>query len=119
MMNIKDFANEVAAMATGYTTEVRDIVKNNDNMLTGITFRKGDDSICPTVYVNSYFKKYCDGIMSLDEAAHDIEKVAEDAFSNTPFSLDADGIGDIVMNYSKIVTINFICTVGVRVKMID
>lgn len=100
-MNIYEFANEVAAMATGYTAEVHDVVKNNDTILTGISFRKDESDIAPTVYINKYFQMYSAGELSMEDAVASIEKAVEDAYRNAPIPMTADSIAELVTNYDN------------------
>lgn len=41
-------------------------VKNNDQMLTGISIRKVDENIVPNIYLDGYFEAYQNGDMSVE-----------------------------------------------------
>lgn len=41
-----------------YEVELHKIMKNNGIVFDGITIRKGDESVSPNIYLNSYFESY-------------------------------------------------------------
>ncbi|MBR3736039.1 MAG: hypothetical protein IKN07_09160, partial [Lachnospiraceae bacterium] len=56
--NIKDFLPEKYADAE---VDLQEIMKNNDEKLTGLVIRTEDSNITPTIYLNQYFKEYENG----------------------------------------------------------
>lgn len=52
--------------------------KNNGLVLTGLIVRNIDSVVTPTIYLNSFYEKYCDG-MELEEV---LERIAELRVSN-------------------------------------
>lgn len=61
--NVKDFAEVMKEMLEermGMDTsiEVRDVSKNNGQVLTGLTIREKDVNASPTIYVEDFFERY-------------------------------------------------------------
>lgn len=78
-MNYKIFKEEVCTMIAqkvGNECEVslKAIRKNNDVVLDGLTIRKENDSISPTIYLNYYYKSYLTG-ESLKQIVTEIMKL--------------------------------------------
>ena len=64
---IREYLPETFAEAS---VELKTVIKNNDLKLTGITIRREESNICPTIYLEQYFKAY--------EAGEEMDKILED-----------------------------------------
>ena len=49
-----------------YTVELREVQKNNGVVLQGLTIRKGEDNVTPTIYLNSFWEAYEGGVTFAD-----------------------------------------------------
>ena len=45
-----------------YTVELREVQKNNGVLLQGLTIRKGQDNVTPTIYLNAFWEAYEGGV---------------------------------------------------------
>ena len=52
---IREYLPETFAEAS---VELKTVIKNNDLKLTGITIRREESNICPTIYLEQYYKAY-------------------------------------------------------------
>ena len=85
--NIKDFLPEKYADAE---VDLQEVMKNNDEKLTGLVIRTEDSNITPTIYLNQYFKEYENG-----EALDDLMKgVADMQVSHDGKEFDVSRITD-------------------------
>lgn len=64
---IREYLPETFAKAS---VELKTVIKNNDLKLTGLTIRREESNICPTIYLEQYFKAY--------EAGKEMDKILED-----------------------------------------
>jgi hypothetical protein len=58
-------------LGPSYSVTIRDIVKNNDTHLDGLTIQSPQCNLSPTIYLNNYFKQYEEGT-SMSEICHNI-----------------------------------------------
>lgn len=49
-----------------YTVELREVQKNNGVVLQGLTIRKEEDNVTPTIYLNSFWEAYEGGVTFAD-----------------------------------------------------
>ncbi len=83
MMNYEDFCNTVAEEIREYlpeeydgaSIELKQVVKNNDNVLTGISITKPGQNICPNIYLDRAYKKYADEDVPMEEILEELVKV--------------------------------------------
>ena len=69
------------------TPQVHKVDKNNGTQLTGLTLR-GESTVCPNIYLESYYNLYKDG-MSIGETLEEISEVFQREMKNLPgFSLE-------------------------------
>ena len=61
--------NEVG---TGFDVTVNKVTKNNNLVLDGLVIKATTSNIAPTIYLNSYFDKFSDGVMDLDDVVESI-----------------------------------------------
>lgn len=61
----------------GYRVEVRDVVKNNNRHLTGLSILKVGSNMAPTIYLEEPYEKYSNGV-SLEQICKDIIHMCED-----------------------------------------
>lgn len=69
MKDVNEFATFVAEhlfdanqeMANNHQVEVKEVIKNNGLILTGITVKEDGSNIAPTIYLNDAFKHYEEG----------------------------------------------------------
>lgn len=59
-------------VGTGFDVTVNKVTKNNDLVLDGLVIKAADTNIAPTIYLNSYFDKFTDGVMNLDAVVDSI-----------------------------------------------
>lgn len=73
--------------------ELKEVLKNNDQLLTGLTLRRRDRNICPTLYLEPYFEAYEDG--------KDIEEIMEKiATIYAEADADSEGLLEQVQDFS-------------------
>ena len=102
--NFDEFKNEVAAMIKDYlperykdaTVEYKDVVKNNDTVYTGLILRTGEEGICPTLYLETYFEAYEAGA-EMDDV---LTKLAE-TYAAAEGHFDKDEVISFVLNYGE------------------
>lgn len=69
MKDVKEFATYVAEhlfdakpeLKKNHEVEVKEMIKNNSTVLTGLIIKEVDSNIAPTIYMNSGFEMYRDG----------------------------------------------------------
>lgn len=66
---------------TERTVSVRDVTKNNNLKLKGLTILKAGHSIAPTVYLEPYYEEYYQGFCTLDSVLCEIASYYETAES--------------------------------------
>lgn len=98
-MKFEEFANVVVEKIREYlpetfaeaSVELKTVIKNNDLKLTGITIRREESNICPTIYLEQYFKAYESG-EEMDKILADIADVR--VKNDVKDSFDVDRITD-------------------------
>lgn len=81
---IREYLPETFA---GASVELHTVVKNNDLRLTGLTIRRAESNICPTIYLEQFFELYKAG----EEMSKVLEHIAEIRVENdvkTVFNAD-------------------------------
>ena len=86
MMNKEKFTNEIAAkIATilpedfaGAEITVSEHKKNNGLVLTGLTIHKPGSDVSPIIYLDQYYKHYCEKIATMDDILLSIKKILLD-----------------------------------------
>lgn len=81
-MEIKEFAVKVERavrkkLGADYETECREVAKNNGVLLHGLVIRRAEDAIAPTIYLNSFWEAYEEG-MTLSEVVSRILTIYEE-----------------------------------------
>ena len=98
-MKFDEFANVVVEKIRDYLPDtfaeaevkLETVIKNNDLKLTGITIRREGSNICPTIYLEQYFKAYESGA-EMDKI---LGKIADTRMKNDfEESFDADQFKD-------------------------
>lgn len=84
-----------------YEVDSREVLKNNGIKLLGITIKHMDESIVPTIYLESFYAKYKEGTMSLKSVVSTIISLYKDNRKDkVPFSVsnitNFDSIRDII-----------------------
>ena len=78
---IKDY---MSADFANFTVDIREVVKNNDRVFTGLTLRNpeesGKASVSPTLYLEDFFKEY-EGGKSADEILGQMAEIYEGAYN--------------------------------------
>lgn len=82
MMNKEEFTNEIAAkIATilpedfaGAEITVSECNKNNGIVLTGLSVRKPGSDVSSVIYLDQYYKHYCEKIATMDDILLSIKK---------------------------------------------
>ena len=108
MMTFKEFMDEVVAKITNYLPEgykdaevsISEITKNNDTVLHGMTIRRKDERVSPTIYLEPYYNKDYDGT-NLDSVLKSIANVRKKNGGMEAMD-DALSIIDNIANYDKI-----------------
>ncbi len=98
-MKFEEFANVVVEKIREYlpetfaeaSVELKTVIKNNDLKLRGITIRSEESNICPTIYLEQYFRAY--------EAGEEMDKILADIAdvrvkNDVKDSFDVDRITD-------------------------
>ncbi len=93
--SIKDYLPESYGNAT---VELKDVIKNNDTHLTGLTVREEGTSIAPTIYLEDYFKAYETGDKNMDEIMTRIADLYDEA-SRDGISLNAEELVSNITDY--------------------
>jgi len=92
-MTLMEFATEIRDRIKNYLpdeyldaeTEIRKVKKNNGTILVGITVRRRDLNICPTVYLEEMYQRYEEG-MPIEIILHRIVKAVVE--NDNQFSFD-------------------------------
>lgn len=79
-MNKTDFFNSIfdmvkATLSTSgidASVETHEVAKPNGITLTGLIVKDSASNIAPTIYLDDYYKRFCDGLLSLEDAASEI-----------------------------------------------
>ena len=64
-----------------YTVELREVQKNNGVLLQGLTIRRGQDNVTPTIYLNSFWEAYEGGVTFADIIRKIVSIYREDGIS--------------------------------------
>ncbi len=100
--SLKEFADTVVTMLKSelgghYEITSGEVLKNNSVRLFGITIRKANENIAPTIYVNEYYEDFVTG-RSLSDIVRQIIEIyqttSEGRTANCEFSLDYGDIED-------------------------
>ena len=113
MLAFDSFVAEIKNFIKDYLPEeyqdaevtVKEVVKNNDETLTGITIQKVGSIIAPNIYLNSYYDQYQDG-RDMEDILMTIAEVRE---KNEISSFDTDAITNFEVVRDKI-TVHLINT---------
>ncbi len=76
-----------------HTLSLRRVAKNNGVMLDGLSDSQGDGPMAPTVYLNSYYPLYQEGLMSIDEICSEVFSIFRE--HPVPADICAEDISDI------------------------
>lgn len=105
LMNYKIFKEEICnliAQKVGDECEVslKTIRKNNDVVLDGLTLRKENESISPTIYLNYYYKSYLTG-ESINEIVNEIMELYDE--NNKQMDIDTSFFSNYECTKQRIV----------------
>ena len=78
--------------------EIRDVIKNNDTHLSGLTIHSGEDSISPTLYLENFYEAMENGEHSLEGTMLKMAEVYDEAMQND-ITKDAKGLVENITNY--------------------
>lgn len=70
--------NIIRKMGNDYEVILNDVLKNNDTILTGLTIRKNDINIAPTIYLDNYYKMYQEGRYTIYTIVNEIINTFEE-----------------------------------------
>lgn len=94
--DVREFANEIKGrledIFVGADIQVTEAVKNNDNLLIGLTFRNMGDNLSPQVYLNDIYESFLNGKKSIDEITILVQRVFNEQIDKPWISLDADSL---------------------------
>ena len=98
-MNFEEFNNEIVNRIVDYLEEIDvekieliNVIKNNDYKMLGLLIKEKNVSICPTIYLNSYYDDYLRG-KDFEEILKDIAFIRND--KHTIDNCNINDIGDI------------------------
>lgn len=105
-MTFEEFKEEVKENIKDYLpidyqdakVEINDVIKNNDTHLSGLTIRKEDTGIAPTLYLEDFYNQVESGQHSVEGIMLRIADVYEGAVNND-ISKDAKGIVNQITDY--------------------
>lgn len=105
-MTFEEFKEEVKENIKDYLpidyqdakVEINDVIKNNDTHLSGLTIRKEDTGIAPTIYLEDFYNQVESGQHSVEGIMLRIADVYEGAMNND-ISKDAKGIVNQITDY--------------------
>lgn len=105
-MTFEEFKEEVKEKIKDYLlidyqdakVEINDVIKNNDTHLSGLTIRKEDTGIAPTLYLEDFYNQVESGQHSVEGIMLRIADVYEGAMNND-ISKDAKGIVNQITDY--------------------
>lgn len=106
-MNLKAFEelvkeNVSIRLGSRYEVTINKITKNNDTILSGLTIRKGDLNISPTIYLNEYYEGYEKGQYTLYSIVNHIietyKKNKTDKSVDMKFFLDFDSVRPFIVH---------------------
>lgn len=92
VLNFEEFKNEVKENIKDYLpsdyadsiVEIKEVVKTNGQVLSGLNIRKEGQKISPTLYLDNYYAKYAEEEMGIDLILDEIAGVYDEAAKNTP-----------------------------------
>lgn len=95
-MNYEEFRNEVKENIASHLPEkyegadisINEVVKNNDNHLFGLSIRREDSNITPTIYLESFFEEFENG-KPMDEILDKLAEVREEHDMAHDFDLNS------------------------------
>lgn len=94
--DVREFANEIKGrledIYVGADIQVTEAVKNNDNLLIGLTFRNMGESLSPQVYLNDMYESFVNGKRNIDEITLLVQRVFNEQIDKPWISLDADSL---------------------------
>lgn len=79
--------------------ELKDVIKNNDTHLTGLTIKEADTRIAPTVYLEDYFKAYEDG-RGMDEILTNMAALYDEA-AKDGLDFDTEALVNNITDYES------------------
>lgn len=105
MMNRKEFKQYLQENVKDYLPEsfadaritFNDVVKNNDNHMTGISIAREGEGIAPNIYIDGFYQQYQEG-RNIDEIVGDIA----DARIEHDSQIQAEEITHNLMNYENV-----------------
>lgn len=80
------------------TVSIQDVIKNNDTHLSGLTIRKEDNGISPTLYLEDYYQQVENGIHSMEGVLSRIADTYDQAMNND-LSKEAMGLVENITDY--------------------
>lgn len=96
--NIKDFMSEKFADAE---VSVREVMKNNDTKLSGLTITIPGDTIAPTVYLEDFYRRYSEEGISIDEILDGIAYMYINAYEESQ-QWDSNKLIDKILDYESV-----------------
>jgi len=55
--------------------QLQSVVKTNDVKLTGIVIREAESNICPTIYLEQFYQRFCEGTSDLQHTLSEIARI--------------------------------------------
>lgn len=83
-----------------YSINIHSVTKNNGTVLDGLMIQAPDSSVAPTIYLNSYYEQFQDG-MELDDIVSDIFELLQ--LGSKPLPFDINEISKFPLMKDKIV----------------
>lgn len=76
---------------TNVTIDIRDVRKNNGLMLTGLTIKRANSNIAPTIYLESFYDEYCHSL-DFDGTIISIARAYENSLNQEIPNLNLDDL---------------------------
>ncbi len=89
-MNKTEFCQTVASHILEYLpasyrdgrVELTDRLKDNDQLLTGLSIRREDESACPVIYLDQYYDQYRFKDKDMEDVMHEIAQEYDRVLKN-------------------------------------
>ena len=121
-MNKKEFIDiindmvitDLATSDNNITVELHDVIKNNGLILTGLIIKDANTNIAPTIYLDDFYSRFSDGLLSLEDTVSEIIKIYMQHKRN---SITLDWIQDFEKVKDKIIPC--ICNTNLNTSFLE
>lgn len=78
-----------------------EVVKQNDQQLTGLHLFDPDSRLSPVIYLDNFYERYHSG-ENVDSLVHEVADTMSDLFDHAMPPIDVDQVAETVSDYSKV-----------------